>query len=168
MPRLFLTTLAFLALGTTASAQSRPDPRNSDRAEFTAATPMTADEHMTVARRAAANGAYDVARREYRIAAVLEREAGRLPTEATYGLVQVLYAQLATDDAVFELDQLALDAAKQADFETEARARADAIWLKADAGNVKAARKDGRRLNAITRSGALSADTQAYVAERVR
>lgn len=168
MSRLLFTTLAFLAAGTTATAQSRPDTRNTERAEFTASAPMTADEHLAVARRAAASGAYDIARREYRIAAVLEREAGRLPTEATYGLVQVLYAQSATDAAVFELDLLALDAAKQAEFETEARVRADAIWLKANTGDIKAARKDARRLNAITRTGALSADTQDYVMQRVR
>lgn len=168
MTRLLLTTIALVAVSTSASAQSRTDTRNTARAEFTAAAPMTAEEHMTVARRAAANGAYDIARREYRIAAVLEREAGRLATEATYGLVQVLFAQAATDEAVFELDHLAIDAAKQADFETEARVRADAIWLKADAGDMKAARKDARRLNAITRTGALSAETQAYVTQRVR
>lgn len=173
MTRSLITAVALVVVSTTASAQSRSaetrtDARNSTRSEFATSAPVTAEEHMQVARKAAASGAYDIARREYRIAAVLEREAGRLATEATYGLVQVLYAQSANDEAVFELDHLAIDAAKQADFETEARVRADAIWLKADAGDLKGARKDARRLHAITRTGALSADTQQYVTQRVR
>ncbi|GAB1344373.1 hypothetical protein [Gemmatimonas sp.] len=169
MTRLLITTIALVAAANTASAQSlTTEVRNATRSEFTATAPVTAEEHMQVARRAASSGAYDVARREYRIAAVLQRESGQLATEATYGLIQVLYAQAANDEAVFELDHLALDAAKQADFETEARVRADAIWLKAEAGDMKGARKDARRLNAIVRTGALSAGTQEYVTARVR
>lgn len=173
MSRLLNAAAALLLVASSASAQSitsdtRMDARNSARNEFGATAAVTADEHLQMARRAANDGAYDVARREYRLAAVLDREAGRLPTQATYGLVQVLFTQADLENATFELDRLALDAAKQADFEIEARVRADAIWLKAETGDLKGARRDARRLHALTRTGALSADTQQYVTQRVR
>jgi predicted Zn-dependent protease len=84
------------------------------------------------------------------------------------GLVQMLYAQSYTREASHMLDLLANEAAQRGDVETEARARADALWLKAGDGRRPQAREDATRLRTLIKQGVLSADTQRYVASRFR
>lgn len=170
MIRPFIASVILTVAATTASAQSfTTDAGNREVRVFTTRTaPLSAEEHLTLARRAAGLGEFDLARREYNAAARLEREAGRLGVQATMGLVQVLYAQSYTREAAYVLDQLAHQAGLRGDDNTEARARADAMWLKAEDGFAPQARDDARRIRVLQKQGHLSDSTQRYVAERLR
>lgn len=173
MTRLIMT-LATLALSTTTlSAQSfagekRTETRTGNAAVVTMAIPLTTDEHMALARRALDAGDYTTARRAYKVAALLEREEGRVPAAAIFGLVSVLNVQGALTEAVDELTHLAADAARSADNETEARALADAIWLKMETRGRMAARNDAIRLRELLKGNSLSPETRAYVTQRVQ
>jgi hypothetical protein len=84
------------------------------------------------------------------------------------GLVQVLYAQSYTREASYVLDELANSAAQRGDHNTEARSRADAMWLKAEDGFTQQARVDAKRIRVLLKQGLLSDSTQRYVAARLR
>ena len=124
--------------------------------------------HIDNARRALANGEFDVARREFVIAAALDRDAGRLPVEASFGLAHVLYSQSYNREAATTLDRLAAEAARIGDMDTEARALLDAVWLHLDAGQRAAARSNATRLRAIVDDERLSEETRKLVKSRLR
>ncbi|WP_439642854.1 hypothetical protein [Gemmatimonas sp.] len=169
MIRVVIASAAVVLSSSVVSAQSFATPaRGSSSPTATARALPTAEEHIVLARSAVASGDFDAARREYLAAVTRDREAGRLPTESTMGLVQMLYAQSYTREASYMLDLLANEAAQRADVETEARARADALWLKAGDGRWAQAREDATRLRSLIKQGVLSADTQRYVATRFR
>ncbi len=128
----------------------------------------SAIEHLGNARRAASLGEFDVARREYVIAAALDRDAGFLPTEATHGLVQVLYAQAYNREAAVLLGALATEAESKGAADVEARALIDAIWLNVDCGQRNLARAQARRLQSLLQDGRLSAETVALVRVRYK
>ena len=125
-----------------------------------------AAEHLANAQRAVSVGAYDLARREFVMAAALDRDAGYLPLEASLGLARVLYSQSYGREAAQILDQLAVDAAQKGDADVEARALVDAIWLNVDAGQRNQARSDALRLQMLLKDRQLSAATMRIVKER--
>ena len=137
-------------------------------AESTALSSLSADEHMALARRAIESGDFDLARRQYVIAVSLEKDAGRLPVTSSFGLTQVLYALSYGREAAMVMDRLADAAAEQGNFDVEARARADALWLKHENGQIQFARQDARRLRELMKGNALSEETRKLVQTRVR
>ncbi len=169
MIRVLIASAAVVLSSSAVSAQSFANPVRSTSAPTASGRALlSSEEHIELARNAVASGDFDAARREYLAAVTLDRAAGRLPTESTMGLVQMLYAQSYTREASYMLDLLANEAAQRADLETEARARADALWLKAGDGRRAQAREDATRLRSLIKQGVLSADTQRYVATRFR
>jgi len=125
-----------------------------------------AAEHLASAQRAVSVGAYDVARREFVMAAALDRDAGYLPLAASLGLARVLYSQSYGREAAQVLDRLAVEAAQKGDADVEARALVDAIWLNVDAGQRNQARSDALRLQMLLKDRQLSAATIKIVKER--
>jgi Tfp pilus assembly protein PilF len=173
MTRLTMTLASFVLTASTATAQSftaerRDDARAASVAAATFNVPLTTEEHMALARRAQESGDYATARRAYKIAALLEREDGRVPAAAVVGLVNVLNAQGALAEAIAELEHLASDAVKASDYDTEARALADAVWLKVETRDRAPLRNDARRLRALLATNSLSPETRRYVTLRVR
>ncbi len=173
MTRLLMTIASLALTANTVSAQAyvsekRAETRNAASAVVTMAIPLTTDEHMALARRALDAGDYTTARRAFKVAALLEREEGRVPAAAVFGLVSVLNVQGALTEAVQELDHLAGDAARAGNDEVEARALADAIWIKMETRGRMAARNDAVRLRELLRGNTLSADTRHYVTQRVQ
>jgi hypothetical protein len=169
MIRVLIASAAVVLSASVASAQTYANPaRGTAAPTATGRALLSPEEHIELARTAVASGDFDAARREYLSAVTLDRAAGRLPTESTMGLVQMLYAQSYTREASHMLDLLANEAAQRGDVETEARARADALWLKAGDGRRPQAREDATRLRTLIKQGVLSADTQRYVASRFR
>lgn len=128
----------------------------------------TAADHLDSARRALANGEFDVARREFVIAAALDRDEGKLPIDASFGLANVLYASSFNREAAITMDRLASEASAIGDYNTEARALLDAIWLNVDAGQRNQARNDALRLKDLIKEGKLSEATLKSVRERYR
>ncbi len=129
---------------------------------------VTAADHLQSARRALTQGDFDVARREFVIAAALDRDEGKLPVDATFGLVNVLYARSQIREAAAVMDRLATEASERGDADTEARALMDAIWLNIDAGQRVQARIDGVRLQQLMKDKSLSKETLKLVKERYR
>lgn len=173
MTRMIMTLASIALSASSVSAQAftsekRSETRNGPAAVVSMTIPLTTDEHMALARRALDVGDYGTARRAYKVAALLEREDGRVPTAAVFGLVSVLNVQGALTDAVEELEHLASDAARADDGETEARALADAIWIKMETRGRMAARNDAVRLRELLKSSTLSTETRAYVTQRVQ
>ena len=144
-----------LVVASAVAVTAAPDRRN-------------AIEHLGNARRAASLGEFDVARREYVIAAALDRDAGFLPADATHGLVQVLYAQAYSREAAILLGALATEAELKGAADVEARALIDAIWLNVDCGQRNLARSQARRLQSLVQDHQLSAETVALVRERYK
>jgi hypothetical protein len=128
----------------------------------------TASDHIDAARRALKSGDFDGARREYVIAAALDRDDGKLPVDATFGLASVQFARNMSREAAATMDRLAADALAIGDYDTEARALVDAIWLNIDAGQRTQARTDGLRLQALLKERSLSPSVLKQVGERFR
>jgi len=173
MTRMILTLASIALTASSVSAQAfasekRSETRSGAANVVTMAIPLTTDEHMALARRALDAGDYGTARRAYKVAALLEREEGRVPAAAVFGLVSVLNVQGALTEAVQELDHLAGDAARAGNDEVEARALADAIWIKMETRGRMAARNDAVRLRALLQGNTLTADTRHYVTQRVQ
>jgi hypothetical protein len=148
---LTLTTTALLAMHPASHAVPMP-----------AAAPCVAGTttHLDNARRAASAGDLTTARREYRIATVLERDEGCLPETATHELAGLLLAQSRRADATAVLHELAAEAARAGDVNTEARARVAAAWLYVDAGDHAGAKADVRRLHELARDTRLDSRTR--------
>ena len=171
MTRLLIASAALLVCASNVSAQQFADVRPKEStaaAALPAPLALSAAEHVEIARRALTTGEYRTARREFKVAALLEREDGRVPTEATLGLVSVLCLQGKLGDAAIELERLATEAAAQGDADTEARALADAIWLKVEAGGRQTVRNEAIRLRRLLDSSRLAPETREYVTQRVR
>lgn len=126
-----------------------------------------ADEPDYLARAIAAQAAGDLegARREYVVASALDRDAGRMPTQATYGLALILSEQGKYRDAAAALEALADDAALHKDDDVEARALLDALYLNSRAHRAPQARDNAERLNLLKRSMKLSPDLKKRIAK---
>ncbi|MBL0939128.1 MAG: hypothetical protein IBJ03_09540 [Gemmatimonadaceae bacterium] len=132
-------------------------------------TPAVDDnEHIAKARKALEVGDFDMARREFVIAAALDRDAGRLPTEAVFGLANTLYSLSYTREAAIVMNRLAEEASEAGDKNTEAKALADAMWLNFESGQRVQGRADGARLRTLLKDSSLSASTKEYVKSRTR
>ncbi|MFN8715557.1 MAG: hypothetical protein ACK5XT_13595 [Gemmatimonas sp.] len=128
-----------------------------------AAYDAPADEPMRQARQALDGGESDLVRREVLIAAALERHAGCVPAEATFGLAHVLSSPSDNRDAAIVLNTLAEAASRAGDANTEARALADAMWRNAQATARIPARVDVPRLEAVVADGRVPAPTRQPV-----
>ncbi len=129
---------------------------------------VTSPEHIARARTALQNGDFDIARREFVMAAAIDRDEGKLPTEASFGLAHVLYAQSFNREAAIVMDRLAAEASRVGDIETESAALLDALWLNLDAKQHIQARADASRLRALAKERTLSAEMKQRIAQRVR
>lgn len=126
------------------------------------------NEHLVKARQALESGDFDLARREFVIAAALDRDAGRLPKDAVFGLANTLYSLSYTREAAIVMNRLADEASAVGDKDVEAMALADAMWLNNEAGQRTQARADGARLRALLKDNSLSATAREYVRSRTR
>lgn len=165
-----MLTLVIAAL-TAVHTAAAPAPTAAARLSNAASAvvePTRSAEHIAKARRALDQGELQEARREYVIASALDRDEGKLPSEATFGLAQVLYSQFDEKGAAKVLNQLAEEAAAKGDVNTEARALVDAMWLNVNTKQVNRARQDAERLRELLQTAPLSADVRAYIATRVR
>lgn len=124
------------------------------------------DEYVARARRALSEGNFEVARREFVIAAALDRDAGRLPVAASFGLSRVLFSQDNSRDAAQVLNDLARDAADRGDDNTEACALVDALWLNRDAKQWTKAERDAARLMELRKRNTLTTETRKLIADR--
>ncbi len=165
-----LNLMLAAALVVTAPAQLRAVDVARPAAPIAATRQNASDdnEHMFKARKALETGDFDLARREFVIAAALERDAGRLPKDAVFGLAHTLYSLSYTREAAMVMNKLAEEASEAGDTETEAMALADALWLNAEAGQRTQARADGSRLRYLLKTAQLSASTREYVRARAR
>ncbi len=152
---LALTSAALLA----APVTSVPLPA----APFVAAE--ASNPHLDNARTAIAKGDLLTARREYRFAAVIDRDEGRLPVEASHGLAELLFAQSMRREAADVMQQLADEAARVRNVDIEARALISAAWLRLEAGEHTLAKQNVRRLREIARDAGLAPDTRALLKE---
>ncbi len=128
----------------------------------------TVADHLEAARRALIAGEFDVARREFVIAAALDRDAGNVPAEAVFGLANALYSSSHNREAAMTMTRLAEEAAAVRDDNTEARALVDAIWLNLDAGQRTLAKLGGARLTQLIKDNVLSDDTMRLINSRFR
>ncbi len=166
-----MLTLVIAALTAVHTAAALPAARTTDRVPAVAvavAEPARSAEHIAKARRAMDQGELLEARREFVIASALDRDEGKLPAEASFGLAQVLYSQFDEKGAAKVLDQLADEASLKNDANTEARALTDAVWLNVQTGQVNRARIGAERLKDLLGGSNLSAETRKYVSSRVR
>lgn len=131
-------------------------------------TSTTDEEHLLKARRAMMDGALETARREFIIAAALDRADGKLPQDATLGLAHVLFGQNREADAARVLDELADEALKANQPDCAALALHDALWLHVRAGRRPQAMSDGLKLTQLLNSGRLSPDVRKQVQTRFR
>lgn len=124
------------------------------------------DEYVARARRALGEGNLELARRDFVIAAALDRDAGLLPVAASFGLSRVLFSQDNSRDAAQVMNALARDAAERGDDNTEARALLDALWLNRDAKQWARAERDAARLLELRKRNTLTAETRKLIADR--
>jgi hypothetical protein len=160
-----LTTLTALQVATPAPARLAPTPVAVVAAATAPTTDVPADEYLARARKAFDQGDFTVARREFVIAAALERDAGRLPVVASFGLSRVLFAQSNNKEAAQVLSELARDAAAKGDDNVEARALADAIWLNRESSQRVDVRIEATRLLTLMRGHTLTTETRRLIAE---
>lgn len=132
------------------------------------ATGFSDEEHLLKARQAMLAGELDVARREFIIAAALDRDAGRIPMEATFGLARVLYGQNREGDAARLLDDLATEALRQGNIDCAALALNDALWLHLRADRRAESLADGLRLSEVLNDTRLSDTVRQEVRARFR
>jgi hypothetical protein len=154
-----------LALMTAGTPSANPDVLLPIRAAAVKAA-ARADEPDALARAIAAQAAGDfiTARREYVIAAAIDRDAGTLPTQASYGLALILSEQGKYRPAAQVMEHLAADAATLQDDETEARALIDALYLNSRAHFVAQARDNAERLRVLAKSAKVSPSTRKMIA----
>jgi Tfp pilus assembly protein PilF len=167
-----LTTTLLFAVVTamsTPATPSNPDvllPIRGAARTISALTAANTDEPDALRRALAAQavGDMETARREYVVAAALDRDAGALPTQASYGLALVLSEQGKYQAAARVMEQLAADAATLRDDDVEARALVDALFLNGRAHLVAQARDNADRLRELSKSPKLSTDTRKRIA----
>ncbi len=127
------------------------------RPAIKAAASLTVEpDYLARALAAQAAGDLETARREYVVAVALDRDAGRVPAEAAYGLALVLNEQGKYRQGAQVLESLANDASAKHDDETEARALLDALYLNSRAHRPLQARDNYERLTVLAKSPAVS------------
>lgn len=126
------------------------------------------EEHLLKARRAMMDGALETARREFIIAAALDRADGKLPLDATVGLAHVLFGQNREAEAARVLDELAEEALKVNNVDCAALALHDALWLHVRANRRPQAVNDGLKLTQLLNAGRLSPEVRKQVQTRFR
>lgn len=142
------------------------------RLPFAKATALLAshpdEEHLLKARKAMMEGALEMARREFIIAAALDRAEGKIPLDATLGLAHVLFGQNRELEAARVLDEMADEALKANNADYAALALQDALWLHARAGRRPQAMSDGLKLTQLLNSTKLSPEVRKQVRTRFR
>lgn len=166
MHPIMLAALLNTAIIVTPVAPARPLPISPVTVSLTAS--RADNEHLVRARQALDSGAYDIARREFVIAAALDRDAGLLPVDASFGLANVLFAQGYEREAALVLDQLADEALNRDEVDVAARALNDATWLHLQARRPAEARADGQRLASLLGDSRLSPAVRREVRARFR
>lgn len=161
---MFSMTIA--AAATFIAINAIPVTRPTDAARAAVVTVNPTDVHLESARRALALGAFDDARKEFAASAALDREAGRLPTESSFGLVQALFAQSYDREAAMVLTKLADDAQRVGDAEVEAKALNDLVWLNVNGGQRIEARANGLRLRRLLEKANISDETRRVIKRR--
>ncbi|MFY7922844.1 MAG: hypothetical protein ACOVSI_10550 [Gemmatimonas sp.] len=104
---------------------------------------------------------------EYSKAMWLQRSAGVLAVDASYGAATVLVQLKRYREAADVLDQLAADANLLGDAETEARVLLDVVAVKSKYHRRAAARQDALRLRALLYDERLTGDTRRLVKARL-
>jgi hypothetical protein len=167
---MFTIMLAALFNTVTAAAPGAPAVTRLPfaRAAIEVAHAPADEEHLLKARVAMLAGQLDLARREFIIAAALDRDAGRVPTEATFGLARVLYGQNREAEAARLLDELATEALRQQDVDCAALALNDALWLHLRANRRADALADGLRLTDVLNDTRLSDTVRREVRGRFK
>ncbi|BAH39753.1 hypothetical protein GAU_2711 [Gemmatimonas aurantiaca T-27] len=165
MLALVLSTFATLQVVTPAPARLAPTPVAVVAAVAMPAADTPSDEYLARARKAFDQGDFQAARRDYVIAAALERDAGRVPVVASFALSRVLFAQSNNKEAAQVLTELAREASAKGDDNTEARALADAIWLNRESHQLAQVRADAARLRDLLKGKTLSAETRRIISE---
>lgn len=160
-----LTTLTALQVVTPAPTRLAAPPVAVVAAVAMPVADAPSDEYLVRARKAFDLGDFTTARRDYVIAAALDRDAGRLPVLASFGLSRVLFAQSNSREAAQVLTELAREAAVKGDDNTEARALADAIWLSREANQITQVRTEATRLRDLLKGNTLSADTRRIISK---
>ena len=161
---MFSMTIAAAATLIAINAIPVPPPTNSARTPVVDVKP--ADDHLESARKALALGAFDEARKEFAASAALDREAGRVPAESSFGLAQALFAQSYDREAAIVLAKLADDAQRAGDAETEAKALNDLVWLNVNGGQRIEARANGLRLRGLLEKANLTEETRRAIKRR--
>ncbi len=131
-------------------------------------TRHVSEMYLENARRFVTTGDLEAARREYRIARMLEADGGCLPEATSNELATVLLAESRAKEAATVMRELAADAARENDIDMEARARVAAAWLEVQAGDRAAAKADVRRLHDIARDSRISPETRALLRASLR
>ncbi|HYW30027.1 MAG TPA: hypothetical protein VE869_00875 [Gemmatimonas sp.] len=156
-----LATAALIALA------PAPLPVGMDTDRVAAAREASTDP-LENARRLVSEGAFDAARREFLVAIVLDRDAGRVPTEASLAFSHMLFAQSREREAATVLEGLAADAWRLRSPDCEARALMDLAWLNVRAGRNTDARADVLRLRELMRNPDVSVKTRSEINKRFR
>lgn len=166
-----LASMSMLASMQSADVPPQRQPSLVASVSFRSATSRPAsptdNKHLEIARRAMANGDFDIARREYSAAAAVDRAAGELPVEAVNGLAHALYSQSYAIEAAIALQQLVDEATALGDVNTAARALADVIWLNGDAGRRILARTQSKQLRTLLKSRGITDETRRLVQQRL-
>ncbi|MCO4099936.1 MAG: hypothetical protein HEQ38_11150 [Gemmatimonas sp.] len=169
--------LALTILALAAATQFTPPtvdlshPRETRRSISASADPVSPRDsalmHLERARVAEAAGDLSSAHTEYSRAMWLQRSAGVLPVDASYGAATVLVQLKRHREAADVLDQLAADANLLGDAETEARVLLDVVAVKSKHHRRVAARQDTLRLRALLCDERLTGDTRRLVKARL-
>lgn len=124
------------------------------------------DEHLRRGYSAMTEGALELARREFIVAAALARADGAVPHTAVHGLARVLFGLDRAREAARVLDELALESLSARDFDGAARAIGDALWLHLRGGRSVDATRDAQILSRLLESGDVSAATRQELRSR--
>jgi len=159
---LTLTSAALLATAPMAPAVAISAP-----AHIAVTVTNVANLHLQNARVALEQGDVSAARREYRFAQVVDRDAGLIPVEASNGLAALLYAQAQPREAAEIMQQLADEAARAGKIDLEASALVSATWLRLECGDRVAAKQGVRRLHEIARDSRISDATRTLLKQSI-
>lgn len=125
--------------------------------------PDASNPHLQNARAALQKGDVALARREYKFAQVVDRDAGIIPVEASNGLAALMFAQSQPREAAEIMQQLADEAARAGDIDLEASALVSATWLRLECGDRVVAKQGVRRLREIAREKNISHETRTLL-----
>lgn len=167
---MLLLSLAAAATLFTAEPASPRSPLLATIAAPCTGTPTrhVSEMYLENARRFVTTGDLESARREYRIARMLEADGGCLPEATSNELASLLLAESRAKEAAAVMRELAADAAREQDLDMEARARVAAAWLVVQAGDRAAAKDDVRRLHEIARDPRIAPETRTLLRASLR